>query len=48
MIFEKGTKNTQQRKDSLFNQYCWENGNYIPIVLLVQLSTQSRSKASIL
>ena len=25
LFFIKGGNNTQQRKDSLFNQWCWEN-----------------------
>ena len=25
MIFDKAVRNTQQRKDSLFNKWCWEN-----------------------
>jgi hypothetical protein len=43
-IFDKGTQNIQQRKDSFFNKCCWEN--WISACRKLKLGQLSRTQAT--
>ena len=47
LSFDKGGKNIQWRKDSLFNKWCWENWSAMYKIMKLEYSLTSHTKVNL-